>query len=231
MKKKSKVVDFLETIFYGAFALAIMAWMLYGLYKLGLKSLFIVIPISAILICLTISCKKDARKEKKYHDKYITEEVITDKIFGEIKFKYDTAKMQLTGKLGVLFGEYNPTIIISDFQKSDIEGHLRALEYLYSVQDVIIKNLLNQFLEIYSESTKSTKKASKEDFNIRNIRIEKRGERFLESVIEFEGEYFAADDNPNELVIIVEPETSRNCGFLVAYMDFESKKICYALFE
>lgn len=203
------------------------------------KLLILAIPFSIIVICLFIGVKRDEKKEKEYRNKYVTEVIINDKVFGEMKFEKDSNKNELTCKrLKVPFGQYNPTVQIQEYDESNNELYFRSLQCLYGRHQEIIETLFNGFLEAYSGSKEVTPDTLRENFAIENITICKCDEYFLE------GAYFIKDAeafeiNWGEWVIAVcgNPNKNKLYGnyfsskYPVAYMDCSTKQMYYVLEE
>lgn len=146
MKSKSKIKDIIETIFYSIFALAFVIIIFLILWNMGLKSLFIICPVSAIIIFLAVSTQKDQKKEREYNKKYIKEKTIQNSFFGPIKIIEDCSKKaSIIKRINILFGKDNPEIIINNYDKEKINIYFESLEYIYNLQEKIIEKLTKLF--------------------------------------------------------------------------------------
>ncbi len=225
-KNKSKILEGLETVFYITISLAIIASIIFSIYKMGLKSLLVICPISIIIVALSISIKRDNKKEKAYRNQNISKVIIVDKTLGEIEFEKDTLKNTLTCmKFKMLFGNYDPVICIENYREEENELYFRSLEHLYSKQEEIIYNLKKNFREAFPESAEVTP----ENFKIDHIEIQRYRDCYIED---------AVCVNRDDMVVVVVGNPNKNTkltgfygSFPVAYMDCNTKKICYTMEE
>ena len=242
MKKKSKIRDILETIFYIGFALIALTFIALGLGMMGRRSLFIICPILIIIVCLTISIKKDEKRKKEYRYKNVTESIIEDKTFGEIKVELDTLKNELTcTNLKKLFGKYNPIIRIENYEEKNREFCFRSLEYLYSKQEEIIKTFFEGFLSAYAHVKEITPASLEENFGIEEILITDSSKCAIEDHVVLSGavdstctkEYEEHDFEKFVAVVVSNPDKNKLFGgyymYPVAYMDCKTKQICYTV--
>lgn len=125
---------------------------------MGLKSLFIICPVSIIIIFLAISIKKDGKKEKDYHNKYITEKIMENKFFGKIKIIEDFSKKILVIKnIQISFGKDKPEVKIQNYIKENNNIYFNSLEHIYIEQEEIIKKLIAVFLSQSDEQIEKFK--------------------------------------------------------------------------
>lgn len=222
-KKKSKVLDILETIFYVLLLVGIVVLIF---IFFGLKGIVIAGgSVLAFYIIGTIICKIDEKKEREYRDNYITEKIIEDNIFGQMKFEKDSLKNRLIcADFKISFGEYKPVIEIVDYEEKDKEIYFRSLEYLYSKHEEIAESLLEEFLDAYGNVSKEK---SKEKITYEILKKNFGIERICMGKIDI--------DYPEKLVIMVEGNPNKNKLFTnyyinpTAYMDCETREIYYSL--
>ena len=231
-KNKSKILEVLEIIFYIIISIAIISSIIFFIYRKGLRSLLVICPIAIIIIALSISIKRDKKKEKAYRDQYVSKVILADKTFGEIEFEKDILHNTLTCmKFKMLFGDYDPVICIESYREEDMELYFRSLEHLYSKQDEIISNLKKNFREAYPESAEVTP----ENLKIDRITIQRYGDCCIEDADWVDGEDFL-DKNPDDMVIVVVGDPNKNTkltgsygSFPVVYMDCSTRKTCYTM--
>ncbi len=203
-----------------------------------LKIMLFVVPGLVIVVALSISVKRDEKKEKEYKDKYVEEVVINDKVFGEMKFQKDNNLNTLRcDDFKQTFGTYHLEIKIEDYDENEQELYFRSLECLYNRQEEIIETLFEGFVEAYSNSKEVTHDKLKENFAIKKIVIDKCDEYLLEEaeVIE-EDEGFEFE--PDDYIATVYCDPNQNklfrdyyAKYPMAYLHCKSKKIIYVLEE
>ena len=229
---------------YIGFTLIVIAVIILGLKMMGWKSLFIICPVSIIIVCIMISIKKDEKRRKEYHDNNVTERVIKDKTFGEIKAEFDALKNELTcTNFQKSFGKYNPIIKIKNYEEKNKEFYFRSLEYLYGKQEEIIKTFFEGFLSAYNHVKEITPALLEENFDIEEIFITEGSECAIEDHVGLEGavdssypkEYGEHDFEGLVAVVVSNPNKNKLLSnyymYPVAYMDCKTKRICYTIEE
>lgn len=238
---KQIVRGILEKLIYVIVMVAIVGMIIiFRVWDNGpVKLLILAIPFLIIVICLFIGVKRDEKKEKEYRNKYVTEVIINDKVFGEMKFEKDSNKNELSCKnFKVLFGQYNPTVHIQDYDENNNELYFRSLEYIYGKQQEIIETLFEGFLEAYSNSKEVTPDTLRENFAIEKITICKCDEYFLEGAYFIkDAEAFEIDAGEWVIAVCGNPNKNKLYGnyysskYPVAYMDCSTKQMYYVLEE
>lgn len=189
------------------------------------------------VIVLFIAVKRDDKKAKEYHVKHITELVIGDKVFGDVKFEKDSNQNTLTCKsFPKSFGKYNPTIEIQGYDENSQELCFRSLEYIYGMSEEIIETFLEGFLEAYASSKEVTRDKLEQNMDIEGIVLSRCDEYFLEETTFIKGDALEASEGNWILCVSSNPNKNKLFkdyygSFPVLYMDCRTKKMCYVLEE
>lgn len=190
-----------------------------------------------VMVVLFIAVKRDDKKEKEYHEKYITELVIEDKVFGDVKFEKDSNQNTLTCKcFPKSFGKYNPIIEIQGYDENSQELCFRSLEYIYGMSEEIIETFLEGFLEAYASSKEVTRDRLEQNMDIEGIVLSRCDEYFLEGTSLIKGEALEAPEGNWILCVCSNPNKNKLFkdyygSFPALYMDCRTRKMCYVLEE
>lgn len=183
---------------------------------------FIIIGvIIAVAVVAFISIKRDDKKKKDYADKNMTEKVIEDSFFGQMKFSYDSRKNELTYEdFEPAFCGNKPTVKIHNYSEQDEKLCFRSLEYLYGRQAEILSGMINEFCESYGDITEDE---AKENISIEWIIFEKLDDYYKEKICD-----------SDELFITVEGKYMGGSEYYqlpCAFMNCATKEIFYSVEE
>jgi hypothetical protein len=139
-----------------------------------------------VWVLLTILTFLRSAKEDKAKKESKIDVFLEDPYFGEMTFTLDDndGSHDLNeGKTKVMFGKYNPELHIDNYDESKKELYFRGLEYVYSIQDEIIKSfyedakgLCDDWGEHFENGDPLTKDYIEEEFRIPDIDIRLSGE-------------------------------------------------------
>lgn len=202
------------------------------------------IVLGAILIVgivLFILIKRDEKKQKEYCEKHVTEIVINDKFFGEVKCEKDNNLNSLSCKnLNRPFSKYNPKIVVEEYEERNNELYFRSLECVYSIQQEIATTMMDAFLEMYGSEKEVTRETLKQNFEIDGISIYKCMEHFNEYFLA-EGELVKGEVpefQEGDWVLVVSSAPNKNKLFHdfysfepTLYMNCRTKIMCYVMEE
>ncbi len=223
---KSRIWDFCTTVFYGLISILGLGFIVFHIYRAWGIAGLIVVPCLIALGCflLSRSIKKEERRKEKYREKYISQVVLEDKVFGSLLFERDSAEDTLTcSEKKIPFGNYFPVLEL-DGPASEQETFFRNLEYLCGRHEEITESLWEVLLEDLSVSREEALKK----YYISKIHMQKYNE------------YLAGEDPldgmPEDWIISVETasdmEGYKSYTFLpAAYLNCRTREITYVLVE
>lgn len=201
--------------------------------------------------------KKDDKKKEEYRKQYVVQHTITDTYFGELECEWDKNKNELVcHKISKMFGKDIPKLTIENYDEKRNQYYLDALKTVYEHQEEVVRKLLIglQGLIGCGNFDEKDKKEIETHFHINHMGIRERGEYFLEEEflldeyvegIKLSDALFPYGDtgqeiSPNALILVLDGsldtgKISRSIehyiGSIRAYMDCETKSMCYVIGE
>ena len=221
--EKSKIWDFCTTVFYDLALILGLGFIVFRIYLAWGIAGLILVPCLIALICLLLSrsIKKDERRKEEYREKYISQVILEDRVFGSMLFERDSAKDTLTCReKKIPFGNDFPVLQL-DGPASEQETFFRNLEYVCEKHEEILENLL----ELVQESFSVSREDALKKYYISLIHMQKYNE------------YLAGEDPlegmPGDWILSVETDSDmEGYQFLpAAYLICRTRDITYVLLE